>query len=185
MNVILVAHFFGEYRCADGLAEMSAVIDSFLAGRPGQNDLPPRSASECETAFFGFAEAEIPAGVDPAWWEGYPDNSLLVTINFKNGYGGLAWMVNAGRAEQINKKTNSDMADWPWVSDSQSPPDFDPEILIDPEGPSYHDIRNALPGSQVRAAIEEFCRTGTGERPTCIQWVKGQETGERIVDSVA
>ncbi|MET7749740.1 Imm1 family immunity protein [Micromonospora sp. NPDC005367] len=39
--------------------------------------------------------------------------------------------------------------------------------------------RSVLPLAQVRAAVEEFCRTGTGDRPECIRWVRGEINGER------
>ncbi|MGW8729219.1 Imm1 family immunity protein [Streptomyces sp. NPDC055808] len=87
--------------------------------------------------------------------------------------------MDTNRAPEINAKTQSDMADWAWVSDNPSPVGFDPEILIDVHVPYYHDSRNALPLSNVRAALEEFCHTASGTRPECINWVKGQPSGER------
>ncbi|MER7735969.1 Imm1 family immunity protein [Streptomyces erythrochromogenes] len=37
---------------------------------------------------------------------------------------------------------------------------------------------STLPLAQIRAALEEFCRKGTGGRPECISWVKGEINGE-------
>ncbi|MGW2935724.1 Imm1 family immunity protein [Streptomyces sp. NPDC001156] len=40
--------------------------------------------------------------------------------------------------------------------------------------------RSTLPVTQVHAALEEFCRTGAGDRPECIYWVRGEINGERL-----
>ncbi|WP_308198486.1 Imm1 family immunity protein [Actinomadura terrae] len=34
-------------------------------------------------------------------------------------------------------------------------------------------VKECLPVSKVRAAVEQFCRMGTGNRPECIDWVRG------------
>jgi hypothetical protein len=173
---MLVAHFFGEYRCANSPDEMEELLAAFLAGPPDRTAL----AGDCETAFFGFTPHQLPEGIDLEDWEHYPDNSLLVTINYGNGYGAFYWCVKASRGAQINAKLGSDMADWPWVSDAGEGIGFDPKLLVDPEGPFYHDPRNALPGSEVRSVLEEFLRTANGDRPETISWAKGQDSGERI-----
>lgn len=104
-----------------------------------------------------------------------PDNYLHVRMNSFTGYGGLIWHVMGDRA----RATGAEDDQWCWVSDNPSPPSFDPLVLSDPGAPLSFDPRSALPAAQVRAAMEEFSRTATGERPTCVRWVHGQMSGER------
>jgi hypothetical protein len=47
--------------------------------------------------------------------------------------------------------------------------------LSDPGFSRYHDPRSTLPIAHIRAAVEEFCRTGTGARPECVHWVHGEQ----------
>ncbi|WP_353963350.1 Imm1 family immunity protein [Streptomyces sp. NBC_00198] len=37
-----------------------------------------------------------------------------------------------------------------------------------------------MPVDRIRAAVEEYCRAGTGHRPTCIDWTAGQMSGRRL-----
>ncbi|WP_398900972.1 Imm1 family immunity protein [Streptomyces sp. 1114.5] len=39
-----------------------------------------------------------------------------------------------------------------------------------------------MPVPEVRAALEEFCRMGTGNRPECIRWVCGYMNGYRLYE---
>ncbi|GAA2469651.1 Imm1 family immunity protein [Streptomyces mauvecolor] len=173
--MILVARFFGRFHYAESAEEMREVVERFLSGFPAETVQAPGFELDCETASFGFMESAPGEGASVQW----PDNSLEVTVNFSNGHGGLVWYVDANRASEINEKTQSDMADWAWVSDNPEPVAFGPEILIDVHVPYYHDSRNALPVSRIRAALQEFCRAGSGARPESVHWVKGQPTGER------
>jgi hypothetical protein len=108
----------------------------------------------------------------PGW---RPDNYLHVRMNSFTGYGGLIWHVMGERA----RATGAEDDQWCWASDNPTPPSFDPLVLSDPGGPLSFDPRSTLPAAQIRAAMEEFSRTATGERPTCVRWVHGQMSGER------
>ncbi|MFJ8746515.1 Imm1 family immunity protein [Embleya sp. NPDC127516] len=66
------------------------------------------------------------------------------------------------------------------MSDNPEPPDLDPRVVSDPCYPLFHDPSSALPIPRIRAALEEFCRAGTGERPECIDWVVGGMNGQRF-----
>jgi hypothetical protein len=65
------------------------------------------------------------------------------------------------------------------VSDNPRPPDFDPRVVADPGYPLFHDPSSTLPLDQVRAALEEFCYSGVGDRPVSVQWIKGDINGRR------
>ncbi|MEV0513813.1 Imm1 family immunity protein [Nonomuraea sp. NPDC050405] len=119
-----------------------------------------------------FADGRHAPGTS-TWW---PDNFLQIAVNATTGYGGLIWFVSAERAE----KAGDGISEYVWVSDNPCPPDFDLRVVSDPGIPMFHDIRSTLPVSLVRAALEEFCRTGTGDRPKCINWVRGETNGGRV-----
>lgn len=102
-----------------------------------------------------------------------PGNSLRVAINEQTGYGGLMWCVSGEDWDE------GGIYDFVWISDNLNPPNFDPQVVADPSLVSFHDPRSTLPISQVRAAIAEFCRVGTGDRPECVDWVAGQLNGQR------
>nr|WP_121175647.1 Imm1 family immunity protein [Streptomyces sp. 1114.5] len=59
---------------------------------------------------------------------------------------------------------------------------LDPRAVSDPGEPRFHDPRSCLPVPEVRAALEEFCRMGTGNRPECIRWVCGYMNGYRLYE---
>ncbi|GAA4608891.1 hypothetical protein BJY16_007062 [Actinoplanes octamycinicus] len=98
----------------------------------------------------------------------FASNQLSVAVNRATGYGALIWSVDAdlfpGRGG---------IYDDIWVSDNPEPPAFDTRVLADPDVAEgrWHDPRSTLPLDQVRAALEEFCRTGTGDRPRSVNWV--------------
>jgi hypothetical protein len=58
------------------------------------------------------------------------------------------------------------------VTDDPSPPDFDTRVRSDSHTDECHDPRSTLPLSVIRTAVEEFCRTGTGERPQSVGWAE-------------
>ncbi|MFG2088518.1 Imm1 family immunity protein [Spirillospora sp. NPDC048824] len=104
------------------------------------------------------------------------DSSLDVTINARTGYGALRWMVSADTVVPVDPE----VADHLWLSDNPDPPRTDPSVFADPWLPSYHYPNSTLPVAQIRAAVEEFCRTRTGQRPTCIDWTPGEWAGHRL-----
>ncbi|GAB1693486.1 Imm1 family immunity protein [Krasilnikovia sp. M28-CT-15] len=107
----------------------------------------------------------------------YPYNELAVAVNPSTGYGALIWHVSKKFARK------GGIYDHIWVSNNPKPPNLDPRVVSDPWNPTFHDPRSALPVPQVRAALEEFCRTGTGDRPQSIGWVRGWMDGHRIDES--
>ncbi|MGW6518942.1 Imm1 family immunity protein [Streptomyces sp. NPDC054950] len=127
-----------------------------------------------DNVLFFFADRRHTADTHD-WW---PDNHLHVSVNVTTGYGGLVWYVGPDRAEAAGDETSQ----WCWVSDNPTPPASDPQVLSDPHSPLCFDPRSTLPVEQIRAALEEFCRRGTGDRPECVRWVHGEINGERLDD---
>ncbi|WP_415923944.1 Imm1 family immunity protein [Streptomyces sp. ID05-47C] len=39
---------------------------------------------------------------------------------------------------------------------------------------------STVPVSEVRRALQEFCDTRTGERPTCVEWTQAEMNGTRL-----
>ncbi|RZU51219.1 immunity protein Imm1 of predicted polymorphic toxin system [Krasilnikovia cinnamomea] len=106
-----------------------------------------------------------------------PANHLRVAVNRSTGYGALIWHATK------NFPKSGDIYDHIWVSDNPQPPNLDPRVLADPCEPRFHDRRSTLPAPDVRQALEEFCRTGTGDRPQSIGWVRGWLNGHRLDES--
>jgi hypothetical protein len=109
------------------------------------------------------------------WW---PDNHLQVGVNPATGYGGLVWYVSPDRAERLGDEE----LQYAWVTDNPNPPEDDPLVVSDPCVPMCFDRRSTLPIEDIRAALEEFCRTGTGDRPESVGWVHGDINGYRRED---
>jgi len=132
-----------------------------------------------DDAWFCFADRRFEAvGVVQD-----PDTYLRVAANRSTGYGALMWLAS----ERI--RGESEINNFVWLSDNPQPPEFDPRVVADPGYPLFHHPRSTLPLDRVRAAMEEFCRSGTGGRPAGIHWVQGELNGqrldqERIVDRV-
>lgn len=101
------------------------------------------------------------------------ESYLRAAVNRTTGYGALIWWADGTR----DGRTEVDS--WIWISDNPEPPAFDPRVVADPGYPLFHHPRSALPINQVRAALEEFARLGTGDRPECVSWTKGDPSGRR------
>ncbi|WP_203883999.1 Imm1 family immunity protein [Planotetraspora kaengkrachanensis] len=99
---------------------------------------------------------------------------LRVAVNRHTGYGALIWLV-----DQADPRKGG-VYDSVWISDNPESPDFDPRVVSDPGYPLFHDPSSTLPVAQIRAALEEYCRAYTGERPECISWVEGHLNGQRL-----
>ncbi|GAA1526430.1 hypothetical protein GCM10009678_04840 [Actinomadura kijaniata] len=108
-------------------------------------------------------------------WEEW-DSILDITINARTGYGALRWTVSADTTVPVAPE----IAEHLWLSDNPIPPRIDPSVFADPWLPSYHHPHSALPVAQIRAAVEEFCRSRTGQRPACIGWIPGEWAGHRL-----
>lgn len=166
--MILNAVIHGRYHYAESLPGVAELIVEVMENlrsesRDSQWVIPG------EVATFMFAEGRHSGGVRD-WW---PDNTLQVSVNSTTGYGGLVWFATQERASR------DEVAEYIWVSDNPSPPDFDPRVVADPGVPQFFDPKSTLPVVHVRAALEEFCRVGTGDRPECIKWVHGEMNGRR------
>ncbi|WP_376777802.1 Imm1 family immunity protein [Kibdelosporangium persicum] len=117
-------------------------------------------------------------GVDPV-----EASNLRVAVNSRCGYGALVWFTS----DKFPRKGG--IYDSVWISNNPEPLDFDPRVVSDPGYPLFHDPSSVLPVAQIRAAVEEFCRIGSGARPESIDWVAGEVNGQRsdrraIVDFV-
>jgi len=169
--VILNVIVHNKYRHAETWHEMSALITEVMDNLQSERSDGIWS-DPGENACFIFADGRY-SDDDGGLWA---DNFLYVAVNSSTGYGGMTWFVTRNRAETANNGT----ADYVWVSNNSAPPDFDPRVVSDPGGPVFYDPRSTLPAPRIRAALEEFCRVGTGDRPECISWVLGETTGERL-----
>ncbi|MFE4826697.1 Imm1 family immunity protein [Streptomyces sp. NPDC056672] len=166
--MILNAVIHGRYYYAESWSEKAGIVAEVMENlRSERRDQPWISPGE--VASFMFADGRHSESVRD-WW---PDNTLQIAVNSETGYGGLVWFATQERV------TKNDIAEHIWVSDNPRPPDFDPRVVSDPGVPYFFDSRSALPLDQVRAAVEEFCRLGSGDRPECIEWVRGEMNGQR------
>ncbi|WP_335976740.1 Imm1 family immunity protein [Streptomyces sp. CA2R106] len=166
--MILNAIIHGRYRYAESRAEMGSLVMEVTEGlRSERLDTPWISAGE--NAFFMFADRRHSENVRD-WW---PDNTLQISTNPTTGYGGLIWFATQDRVSR------DEISEYIWISDGEVAPNFDPRVVADPGIPRFFDPRSTLPISKIRIAIEEFCHRGTGDRPECIRWVKGEMDGRR------
>ncbi|MFJ4894991.1 Imm1 family immunity protein [Streptomyces sp. NPDC088788] len=109
------------------------------------------------------------------------DSYLHVAVNARTGHGALKWMLTRGSTVAMDPS----IADQVWLSDNPAPPSKDPNVIADPGFPLFHHPRSVLPVGRIRAAVEEYCRAGTGHRPTCTGWTPGQTSGRRLDSPVA
>jgi Immunity protein Imm1 len=155
--VILNVFFRNEWRYAETWHDMGTLTMSVLRTMEAGSEI----------ASFGFSDRRH-SGVSG------PDNNLRLAINRETGFGGLIWFVDRSSPRQ------GEIFDYVWVSDNPEPPVEDPRVASDPWTPVYLDRRSVLPLSRIRAALEEFCRVGSGVRPESIDWVRGQMNGMRL-----
>ncbi|MEU8514586.1 Imm1 family immunity protein [Kitasatospora sp. NPDC048722] len=136
----------------DGL--ISEAIRYITPGEGGDGNGPWHDAG------FSFLEPDAP----------FPSAFLRLAANEATGFGALVWCV-FGREGGIY--------DDAWISDNPTPSEIDSRLVCDAYYPRFHDPASAVPLPQVREAIKEFCRSGTGERPESIAWVTGEINGPR------
>jgi hypothetical protein len=165
--LILHVRIGPAYHYATEWSEMTGLVATVLSG---QKPSIPGIGTDYPVT-FSFAERRHTADTRD-WW---PDNVLHVGVNSATGYGGLVWYVSPDRAARSGDETSRHC----WVSDNPRPPGFDPQVLSDPGAPLCFDPRSTLPITDVRTALEEFCRAGTGDRPEHVRWVLGEINGER------
>ncbi len=166
--MILNAVIHGRYYHAESRSEKAEIVAEVMENLRSERRDQAR-ISPGEVASLMFADGRHSESVRD-WW---PDNTLQVAVNSETGYGGLVWFATQERV------TKDGISEHIWVSDNSSPPDFDPRVVSDPGVPYFFDPISALPLDRVRAALEEFCRLGTGDRPECIEWVHGEMNGQR------
>lgn len=156
VTVILNVYLQG-WRHAETAEEMTDLVSKVLDELVGTSG----------TAWFGISDrrhVDVRSG---------PENNLRVAVNGATGYGGLVWFVNG------NGSRHGGIYDHVWVSDNPEPPDFDPGVVTDTHVAAYLDRRSVVPLAKVREVVEEFCRTGTGDRPEGISWVRSDANGIR------
>lgn len=155
--MILNVFFRDEWRYAETWQDMGAIVMSVL------NTMKAGS----EIASLGFSEQRHTGHNGPA-------NTLRIAVNRETGYGGLVWFL------ERNNSKHGGIYDHVWVSDNPEPPVEDPRVASDPWTPVYLDRKSTLPIPKIRAAIEEYCKAGTGDRPETIDWVHGHVNGRRL-----
>ncbi|GIM90889.1 Imm1 family immunity protein [Paractinoplanes toevensis] len=142
----------GDHYHPESWAETAELIDRIM--RRQENWFPG----------FGIGgSVALSVTAEPVTDSRLPDNYLQVGVNSFSGYGGLVWLGGGGC----------------WVSDNPEPPGFDPFVLSNSGGPLSFHPESTLPVARIRAAVEEFCRAATGERPSGVRWVPGGMSGER------
>ncbi|MER8100437.1 Imm1 family immunity protein [Kitasatospora sp. NPDC094016] len=164
--MILNAVINREWHYAESWAEMESLIDEVINSLELETFDPYWTPGD--DACFMFSDRRHSNDTS------MPNNFLRIAVNSKTGFGGLIWFVGASHPAV------GWVYDHTWVSDNQNPPDFDPRVISDPGEPRFHNRRSAIPLPDVRNAVEEFCRTGTGDRPDCIHWVPGHANGYRL-----
>ncbi|WP_078492724.1 Imm1 family immunity protein [Streptomyces griseorubens] len=143
--------------------EVDALVDHIM------NDLTQRGTTRDgfeivpERAVVSIVPGKYPEETDERW----PSNYLYVSVNTKNGYGALKWWTS----KVPDEAPEDDISRFVWTSGNPQPPSFNPELIEDPGSPSYYPREAAIPVAQVRAALEEFCRTRTGARPESVPWL--------------
>jgi hypothetical protein len=160
--VILNVFFDKEWHHYESQGSIASVISGIVGGG-GAGFVTEKRRGANAGAWFGFSDFRVDE-------TGMPDNFLRVAVNGETGYGGLTWGVT----------DKHPMASGVWVSNNPNPPEFDPRVISDPGCPLFYEPRSTLPLSLVRAAVEEFCYTGTGTRPLCIGWVRSNVNGRRL-----
>ncbi|MFE2916793.1 Imm1 family immunity protein [Kitasatospora indigofera] len=141
---------------------------------------PDEVADLTSEAFRSITPQEISPGVHSVGTQAWftvsepdarnPSAYLRVTADERSGYGALSWWSSV---------QTGGMYDFFWLSDNPDPSCWGPELIADPGSGECYEPASALPLAQVRAAIEEYCASDTGERPTCIGWVTGEFDGAR------
>ncbi|MFC4005964.1 Imm1 family immunity protein [Nonomuraea purpurea] len=190
--MVLNAFMHGRIRHAKSPPEMTQLITEVIENLPDPDASPdpdpkpvpawvqkafenlpePNWPDGGMTAAFIFTERHLEMDVFPHDF----DNYLHIAVNAVTGFGALTWFVTEGSAVPVDPA----IAEHVWISDNPHPPAFDPDVFSDPGFPRYHHPRSTLPVPQIRTALEEFCRTGTGQRPECIRWTPGELSGRRL-----
>ncbi|MFI1727661.1 Imm1 family immunity protein [Streptomyces acidicola] len=143
--------------------EVDVLIDHIMSNLIQEGTTPDGFEIVPERAVISIVKGKYPEETDERW----PSNFLYVSVNTKNGHGALKWWTS----KVPDGAPENDISRFVWTSGNPNPPSFDPELIADPGDPSYYPREAAIPVAQVRAALEEFCRTRTGARPECVPWL--------------
>ncbi|MGW8981652.1 Imm1 family immunity protein [Streptomyces parvus] len=111
-----------------------------------------------------------------------PLSMLEASVNLEHELGGVVWFAGWNDAKIFKEDSDNpqgDLGDYFWVSDAESPPHFDPQVLSDHDSALYFDPRGVIPVTQIRATVAEFCQS-MGHRPACTKWVPGRQDGSRL-----
>lgn len=163
-TMILAFDHLGETRRIDGPEDVSRSLDEVFGTAPG--------AETHVKAEWVFLEDE---------GDQTPISMLEVSANMQNGLGGVVWFAgwnDAGRFKKDPGDQQDDLGDYFWLSDTDNPPDSDPEVMSDHYSPLYFDPRCVLSIAEIRKVVEEYCRI-QGNRPAGINWVAGTQGGSR------
>jgi hypothetical protein len=155
--VFLSVFYKDEWRSGVGPEATARLISDVLTGLDSDEDA-------------WFCLADRPTTDDDA----APSSNLRVAVGEGHEYGALIWFPD----DDFPRKGG--VYDSVWISDNPAPAADGPRVVADPGYPLFHDPASVLPVSQVRAAVEEFCRAGTGDRPGGVAWVAGHMNGQRL-----
>ncbi|WP_018351442.1 Imm1 family immunity protein [Longispora albida] len=165
--MILNAFIHGQLSYAETWPDMQALIDEALSTLEAESLSPHYDPGE--DAWFMLSDRRH-TGTGADW----PQLMLHVSVNRATGYGAVIWLASGDYPGE------GDIFDNAWVSDNPQPPAFDPRVVASPGEPRFHDPRSTVPIEQVRAVLEEFCRTGTGMRPEGVSWARSELNGIRF-----
>lgn len=153
-----------DWRCEDSPVDVARVVAELLE----ELNSSPAPGFRVQIAELSFAgERPIGSGIDTS-------NHLVVSLNGETGFGALTWHVTESwpRADGIYGEA--------WVTDNPFPAEVDPRVLSDRDTGTFFHRTSAIPEDGVRAALSEFCSTGTGDRPECVSWVPSRIDGWRL-----
>ncbi|WP_262056267.1 Imm1 family immunity protein [Streptomyces sp. STR69] len=167
--MVLNVLFSKEWRHAESEVDRSRLVAEVMENLRFE-DSSSKWVSPGEDAWFCFSDHRF----ESVTVQNNPNTYLRVAVNRPTGYGALMWFATDRRTGR------SEIFDYTWLSDNPEPPDFDPRVVADPGYPLFHHPRSTIPLDSVRLVLEEFCRTSSGERPQCIQWVQGELNGQRL-----
>ncbi|MDH6554957.1 hypothetical protein M2160_009330 [Streptomyces sp. SAI-117] len=162
--MILAFDHRDESRFLDGPRDVARSLDEVFKKNPDSS-----VHVKAEWVFLESATDQNPASI------------LEVSANLEHGLGGVVWFAgwnDARRFKQNPEDQQDDLGDHFWLSDSENPPNFDPEVMSDHYSPLYFDPQCVLPIAEIRKVVEEYCRI-EGNRPTGIKWVPGTQGGSR------
>ncbi|MER6102538.1 Imm1 family immunity protein [Streptomyces sp. NPDC001832] len=165
--MILSVSCRGEWRHVESWDEIRRLSTEVLDGLRGE-ECEGASCTPGDDAWFCLANGRVSDG------EPVVASNLRVALNEHTGYGALVWFADEG----FPKRTA--IYESVWVSDNPQPVAADPRVVSDPGYPLFHDPASALPVTRIRAAVEEFCRERSGERPKSLDWVVGHMNGQRL-----